>query len=172
MTLKKNLFITHQTSVTISVAFCSAATNAMAAAAYPVFSSPTTDGGTNVYGIDYPLLKLSPTTASVAVSVMPSTTNTTAGTFSAYFTNAVAYNQTVAESEGNAKRYKYLVYQSGYETNLPAAYSFGLTANTNIYLAGTIDFVFGTATVLPLGDRSTNVCTVTVAGVPVNGGFS
>jgi hypothetical protein len=173
MAYRFHFTVTHQTAVTVSVSVCASATNQMKAIAYPVFSNPATEG-TNVYGFDYPLKKLTTATAMVERSELPCTSNTAAGSILVSFTHATTFDQFKEEWDGSPTTYRFMIYRSEHHTNLPAYYTIGMTANTNVYVAGFARIAF------PWYDRSasltndnlgTNVCSVVALGTPSRVGF-
>lgn len=149
--------ITSATNVRLIVSLCTSNTTTLAMTAYPVFSASTTDGTTN-YRANTPLLRLSPTTATVA-AVNPSvSTNTSAGAATATLTFGPSFDGSTVEwqSGGSIRRYQYIVHTSGHT---PAtAYSVAVTSSTAVLVSGRIDLAIAATVPQP----AISVCNVVV----------
>jgi len=149
--------ITSATTVRVIVSLCTANTTTLAMTAYPVFSASTTYG-TNTYKANTPLLRLSPSTATVAVSNPSVSTNTSAGAATATLTFGTSFDGSTVEwqSGGSVRRYQYIVHTSGHTPE--TAYSAAVTSSTAVLVSGRIDVAIAATVPQP----GISVCSVVV----------
>lgn len=149
--------ITSATNVRLIVSLCTANTTTLSMTAYPVFSASTTYG-TNTYKANTPLLRLSPTTATVAASTPSVASDTAAGAATATLTFGPSFDGATIEWQagGSVRRYQYIVHTSGHT---PAtAYSASVTSSTAVLVSGRIDLAIAATVPQP----GISVCNVAV----------
>lgn len=153
----KDVRITSATNVSLIVSLCSSNTTTLSMTAYPVFSANTTDG-TTTYRANTPLIRLSPTTATVAAVNPTITSNTSAGAATATLTFGTSFDGSTVEWQagGSVRRYQYIVHTSGHT---PAtAYSVAVTSSTAVLVSGRIDLAIAATVPQP----GISVCNVVV----------
>jgi hypothetical protein len=149
--------ITSATNVRIIVSLCTANTTTLAMTAYPVFSASTTYGN-STYRANTPLIRLSPSTATIAASNPSVSTNTSAGAATATLTFGTSFDGSTVEWQagGSVRRYQYILHTSGHT---PAtAYSVAVTSSTAVLVSGKIDVAI--AATVP--QSAISVCNVVV----------
>jgi hypothetical protein len=149
--------ITSATNVSVIVSLCTANTTTLSMSAYPVFSASTTYG-TNSYRANTSLLRLYPSTATVAVSNPSVSTQTSAGAATATLTFGTSFDGSTVEWQagGSVRRYQYIIHTSDHT---PAtAYSLAVTSSTAVLVSGRIDIAIAATAVQP----GISVCSVVV----------